>query len=74
MIIHFEYSRDAHTKACGLAFKGLGGGLKAELTFPSTSSVVISHFDWQRLCKCSRLFGGLLPRACSTGVSLPAWK
>lgn len=73
MIIHFEYSGDVCTKACELWFKGWGHR-RAKLTFHSTSFVVISHFDWQHLCKCSGLFGSLLPHACSTSLFFPAWK
>lgn len=63
-------------KACEPAFKQEGDrrGLSAELTFHSTPSEVISHFDWQCLCKCPRLFSGLLPHACSTSMFLPVGK
>lgn len=76
MIIHFEHPGEKRLKVCGPAFKGWGieGGLSAKLTFCSTPAEVISHFDWQCLYKCSPLFSGLPPHACSTGMFLPAWK
>lgn len=76
MILHFEHPRERCLKVCGPAFKGWGTerGLSAKLTFRSTPAKVISHFDWQCLYKCSRLFSGLPPHACSTGMFLPAWK